>query len=835
MFRTMNLAHPIRTSLFTRIYVFAVAAILVLFAAIYLLSVPFIQRSMEAADELAAKTVLNNLFALVENMQDQLEDTRQFALLACQNELRAVMDLVTSRAAVLERQVKDGGLRKAQALDLLLADMRQMRYGNNDYFFAVDAHSQGLVHPDPEQNGVDMSMMRDLRGNLIIPPIVEGALTHGEGFHSYWWNRLGEDAPIEKLVFYRNFPFFEMVVGTGVYIDDIDRRIEQKRKEAIAHVRQKLLSTRLAKTGYLFVFDNETVLIHPNPAIEGQNIFDALDPVSHQPITEQLKAVADQDAVLRYKWDSPNDQGHFVYDKISWVRHVPELDWYICASVYVDELQESARALSNRVLLVFGLTLLIALVLIERLARHLSEPLTRMSDVALRATKGDLSARCALTRQDEIGVVAAAFDTMVEQIQDHIHNLDAKVKQTLAEQLKTEARLTESKDYNKLLFQKSQLAMIVLDPEAGFIDCNLALLQLIGCPSREAFLSERPPSRFSAPTQYDGTDSFTAAQTHIRITLDIGTDVFNWRARRPTGEIWDALIHMMRFDYQDQQLIQCSIRDVTEERRAEEERRKIERMKSEFLSSVSHELRTPLTSIRGFAALIEREFVRSFVPLTGDDVKLGKKAARIQENTGIIVKESERLTRMINDVLDLAKIESGRQNWNDKALNIADLVRDAANAVQGMFNQNPAVTLCIDVAPDLPTVVADVDKLQQVLVNLLNNAAKFTVQGTVTVHAVLNPDGQIQIEVRDTGCGFPPEEAEAIFDKFQQTSRCDTLTDKPKGTGLGLAIAREIIEHYGGRIWASSILGEGSLFAFVLPLNVGQLPGPKGRSLHIVP
>ncbi|MBS4098351.1 MAG: response regulator [Sulfuricella sp.] len=244
---------------------------------------------------------------------------------------------------------------------------------------------------------------------------------------------------------------------------------------------------------------------------------------------------------------------------------------------------------------------------------------------------------------------------------------------------------------------------------------------------------------------------------------------------------------------------------------------KLDQLKSDFLSSVSHELRTPLTSIRGFSQLIDREFTRSFVPLSGEDATLKKKAARIEDNLKIILKESERLTRLINDVLDLAKIEAGRTDWHDAPLQAGAFIQDAANAVHGMFEQKPAVELCLDIEEGLPLFIGDADRMQQVLVNLLNNAAKFTDQGTVTVKAFLNPENMIQMEIRDSGIGFPQEEAEAIFDKFQQAKHGDTLQDRPKGTGLGLAICREIVNRHGGRVWAQSQPGQGSVFTLVLP------------------
>lgn len=250
---------------------------------------------------------------------------------------------------------------------------------------------------------------------------------------------------------------------------------------------------------------------------------------------------------------------------------------------------------------------------------------------------------------------------------------------------------------------------------------------------------------------------------------------------------------------------------------------KLDQLKSDFLSSVSHELRTPLTSIRGFAHLVEREFSRSFAPLASENAGLHKKSDRILENLEIILKESDRLTRLINDVLDLAKIEAGRIEWRDAPVQVAILIPDAVNAVRGIFDQKPGVALQIDIQDGLPLFVGDADRMLQVLVNLLNNAAKFTDQGAVRVQAFLNPENHIQIDISDSGIGFPPEDADAIFDKFQQAKHGDTLMDRPKGTGLGLAISREIVERHGGKIQAQSQPGKGSIFTVLLPPTTESL------------
>jgi len=245
--------------------------------------------------------------------------------------------------------------------------------------------------------------------------------------------------------------------------------------------------------------------------------------------------------------------------------------------------------------------------------------------------------------------------------------------------------------------------------------------------------------------------------------------------------------------------------------------KELDKMKSAFLSSVSHELRTPLTSILGFAKLIYKDFRKFFLPLAEDRSKLKKKGARIEDNVSIIIAEGERLTRLINDVLDLAKIESGRIEWKDVEFAASEFLEQAARAVEGQFASRPSVEFCKEISDDLPLIAADKDRLIQVVINLLNNAAKFTEEGRVILSACVVED-KLRVTVEDTGVGISPEDLEKVFDKFHQVADNDTLKDKPKGTGLGLSISKQIIEHYGGRIWVESEPGQGSKFIFELPI-----------------
>ncbi len=243
----------------------------------------------------------------------------------------------------------------------------------------------------------------------------------------------------------------------------------------------------------------------------------------------------------------------------------------------------------------------------------------------------------------------------------------------------------------------------------------------------------------------------------------------------------------------------------------------LDRLKSSFLSSVSHELRTPLTSILGFSKLIARDFGKSFAPL-GDEIPgLSAKASRVKGNLRIIEEETERLTLLINDLLDLAKIEEGRIAWRDAPVTPFDLIERAVAAISGEASRKPGVTLSASAAPALPSLMVDRDRILQVLINLLNNAVKFTDTGRIDISASPLPDGGTRFCVSDEGPGVPEGDRLKVFDKFYQVIHGDTLMNKPKGTGLGLSICKQIVEHYGGSIRVEPRDGPGSAFIVEFP------------------
>jgi signal transduction histidine kinase len=235
---------------------------------------------------------------------------------------------------------------------------------------------------------------------------------------------------------------------------------------------------------------------------------------------------------------------------------------------------------------------------------------------------------------------------------------------------------------------------------------------------------------------------------------------------------------------------------------ANERLKELDKMKDDFVSTVSHEFRTPLTSIRSFSEIVH------------DNPDLGIEQRK--EFLNIIVQESERLTRLINDILDLAKMEAGKTDWQMRAIAPKQVIEGALAAMAGLFAKHPLIRIETHIAEDLPNVFVDTDRLTQVLVNLISNAVKFCNRENGLIAITARTDaGALRVDVGDNGIGIAQKDRKKIFERFQQAG--DTLIDKPQGTGLGLPICLHILERFGGQIWFESEPGKGSTFSFSIP------------------
>ncbi|QLE39105.1 response regulator [Nostoc sp. C052] len=263
--------------------------------------------------------------------------------------------------------------------------------------------------------------------------------------------------------------------------------------------------------------------------------------------------------------------------------------------------------------------------------------------------------------------------------------------------------------------------------------------------------------------------------------------------RRKDGTEFPAEASISKIDMSEEMFYTVILRDITE-------RKQIERMKDEFVSVVSHELRTPLTSIHGSLGMLASDLLPT-------DSEQGKRLLQIATDS------SERLVRLINDILDIERIESGKAKMEPEICNVVDLIVQAVNVMQPLADK---AGVKVSISALSGQVWADSDRIVQTLTNLLSNAIKFSSAGSTVCLGAQQQGDEVLLTVKDTGRGIPTDKLESIFERFQQIDSSDSRNHD--GTGLGLAICKSIMQQHGGRIWAESVLGEGSTFYVTLPL-----------------
>ena len=336
-------------------------------------------------------------------------------------------------------------------------------------------------------------------------------------------------------------------------------------------------------------------------------------------------------------------------------------------------------------------------------------------------------------------------------------------------------------------------AMVLISPERWILSINRRFTEFFGLSPSETlgnrFEDLRPETEriLADPSAFIALISATTLDTEQNFTQLIAQ---NWPRKREL-EVFSTPVRTGEGQYLGRLFV---FRDVTRER-------EVDRMKTEFVSMVSHELRTPLTSIKGYVDLL----------LGG---KVGQLADDQHRFLTVVKNNADRLVSLINDLLDVSRIESGKVELRRTVLDLGRLIRDVSNSLQPQLEAKSQM-LATDIAEDLPAVWADADRITVILTNLLSNAHKYTGQGGRVTIRTSSDEAKVRVDVEDTGIGMTPEEQSKLFTRF---FRADNLvTQQIGGTGLGLVITRSLVEMHGGEIWVSSEPGVGSTFSFTLP------------------
>lgn len=379
--------------------------------------------------------------------------------------------------------------------------------------------------------------------------------------------------------------------------------------------------------------------------------------------------------------------------------------------------------------------------------------------------------------------------SVVSQMGDipHLGDLNVILIQDISDRKQIEQKVRHNYDLREAIFTESTDAIFLVDADTiRTLDCNPRAVELFEASSREELIDIEGhilQKRQFTPEEME------------QIVRDV-EDKGSWSldveyVTKKGNEFWGNLA-VKRIDVADQKLNLVRVTDISD-------RKRIEQIKDEFSSTVSHELRTPLTSIYASLSLLN----------SGRYASQPEKQKQMLE---VATRETERLVRLVNDVLDIERLASGEAELEKSICNVGELIEQSIDSIQSLAEQKQiAIIRHFSTA----SIWANPDAIVQILINLLSNAIKFSPPGSIlTISTSIQDDNYILFRFQDRGCGIPQEQLEHIFKPFQQVKGTG---NHPKGTGLGLSICQKLVHQHGGKIWAESVLGEGSTFSFTIP------------------
>jgi NtrC-family two-component system sensor histidine kinase KinB len=446
------------------------------------------------------------------------------------------------------------------------------------------------------------------------------------------------------------------------------------------------------------------------------------------------------------------------------------------AIVYADQ---RAKEASNNAAFAVLFTSVFAIVLIlfasVQVSRTIIRPAEKLTEAARRIGQGHLNQKIDITTNDEIGELGSEFNKMTERLRMYE---EMNVSQLIVEKKKSEAIVTSIPD-----------PVIMTDEGNKVLLMNQAakkLLQIDGTDWQGKSLSQIvSDERWLKLLRGGGVSAEELAKRDTLLSIQQpGQPALYFRPRQTT--IVDESKNILG--------VVTLLQDVTRFKN-------LDRMKSEFIATVSHELRTPLTSINMAVDIMSQEV-------------LGKINEHQRDMLTTAKDDCERLTKLVKELLDMSRLESGKYELKRERINLRSLVEEALKPLRLQFREK-GIRLETEIPADTPEVPGDQRQLSWVVANLVSNALRYTpTDGTVTIHSDLLDDS-IRVSVKDSGRGIPPDAVEVIFDKFVQIKQSTDAT--PGSVGLGLAIAKEVVEAHGGKIWVESSVGRGSTFFFTIP------------------
>jgi PAS domain S-box-containing protein len=470
-------------------------------------------------------------------------------------------------------------------------------------------------------------------------------------------------------------------------------------------------------------------------------------------------------------------------------------NWVMAISRPAAEIYAIAERLPRATIVTFSLSTLAVMILITLFIGRLLRPIKNMTATANKIALGDLTQRVNVTSDDEFGLLGKAFNNMADRLQLIYKNLESKVQERTTQLAQKVDEVERERAKDEAILESIGEGMITVNADGTVALVNKSASEMLGVSHEQAV--GKPVTQFMQLLGITGVP-ITEADSPVTLSLQTGKLTEGIFMIQSAQDKKQQIAIVATPIFQDLKIIGAIMifHDVTKER-------EIDRMKTEFISLASHQLRTPLSAIKWFSEML----------LSGDAGKLSSEQSEFTKN---IYDSTERMIELVNSLLNISRIESGRIIVDPKPTDLKELVGGIVNDLRGKIEEKQQ-TLIISVHQDLGKINLDPRLISQVYLNFLTNAIKYTPKGGEITVIISRKGDEVVSQVADNGYGIPKSQQDRVFKKFFRAE--NVVKVETEGTGLGLYLVKAIVESSGGKVWFKSEQGKGTSFWFSIPLS----------------
>jgi len=778
---------------------FAVVTLVVIIACYLWVSTEYKNYSVESKN--LREEYLKREKALIKQEAEQAVDYISVIRKKMRGELREVLKQRVYEAHDIALHIYNNynGTKPQKEIEQLIKEaLRPVRFNNNrGYYFIGSLDGYDILYPPkPDIEGSYVYFMQDNKGNYLMQDELGIVKREREGFVTGFWVKPGENAEqvFEKISFVKLFKPLNWYIGTGEYINDFEENIKQNVLEQISNI-------RFGEEGYIFIntYQGDALITDGNLVEEKKNLWELQDPNGIKVIQEERKAAENPNGdFISYSWRKLT--GNIPVPKTSFIKGIPEWEWMVGAGVYLDEIDnilrqkrvDLKRIVRKNILITAGIFILVLLV------AYLS---TRYMSVLISSTIKSFLSFFNMTATEHHRIDIDNINFTEFQI------LGKSANRMITKLEEAEKSKEEEKAYFQRLFESSPVAIALLNIGGEVIRVNKEFVKIFGYSPKELMnlkLSDFLVPESDKKTVWEDYLSVREGRTIIRNGI---------RIKKGNERIFVSIISTPIEIEEGQLGIYLIYTDITEQKQYEgklklskEKAEESDRLKTAFLNNLSHEVRTPMNAIVGFSEL-----------LTNETLTVEERSKYLSA----IVNSSQTLLDLINDIVDIAKIETGELNVNKQQFELNSLLEELktqyVSELKTIQKKQIEIRITKGVKQGL-LINTDQLRLKQILTNLISNAVKFTSKGYIEYGYIVKKErNELYFFIIDTGIGVDEKNKKIIFERVRQVDVSSTR--KHGGSGLGLAISKELVKLLGGDIGVDSIPVKGTKFWFTLPME----------------